>query len=76
MLCAGGLVGEGFSALSKEIGMGLVRLGTLWRQAGRSSAVDVIEDLADEFRIGNVGNDAKLAPTVWAAGDVPQGTFS
>jgi len=53
-MCAGGSVSEGFSALSEQIGMGLVRLGAPWRQVGRSSAVDVVEDFADEFRIGDI----------------------
>ena len=41
-----------------------------WRQARGSAAVDVVEDLADEFRIGDICDDAKLPAAERAEGDV------
>ena len=32
--------------------------------------MDVIEDLADEFWIGDICNHAKLAAAEWAEGDI------
>jgi hypothetical protein len=47
----------GFSALGEQIGLVLVRLGAPWLQTRGCSAVDVVEDLADEVWIGDVPND-------------------
>jgi len=51
---AGGPVAACFSAFGEEIGRGLVGLGTPRRQARGCTAVDVVEDLADEVGIGDI----------------------
>ena len=50
-----------FSAFGEQIGWGLVRLGAPRRQARGCSAVDVVEDLADEVGIGDVCDDPQLS---------------
>ena len=57
MKCAGVSVAGVFSAF-REIGWGVI-----WRAeavGGGCSAVDLVEDLADEFRIGDVHYDPQL----------------
>jgi len=52
----GGPVAKCFSTFGEQVGWGLVRFGARWRQAWGSSTVDVVEDLADQVWIGDIGN--------------------
>ena len=70
MVSAGGPVAAGFSALGKEIRKAWVGFGAPWRQARWRAAVDVVEDLADEFRIGDVPYDPELPAAEGAERDV------
>lgn len=67
---AGGPVAGCFSAFGEEVGWDLVRLGAPWWQARGCSAVDVVEDLADEVWIGHICNHAQLPAAERAEGDV------
>jgi hypothetical protein len=51
---AGGPVAACFSAFGEQVGWVLVRLGAPRRQAQGCSAVDVVENLADQVWIGDV----------------------
>ena len=67
---ASGPVAGCFSAFGEQIGWGLVRLDAPWRQARGCSAVDVVEDLADEVGIGHICNHAQLPASERAECDV------
>ena len=59
---AGGPVAACFSAFGEQVGWVLVRLGAPRRQARGCSAVDVVEDLADEVGIGHICNQRSCPP--------------
>lgn len=67
---AGGCVAGGFSAFGNQIGKNSVRLGPAWRQPWWCALLNVVENLADEFRIGDICNHAKLPAAERAEGDV------
>jgi hypothetical protein len=56
----GGPVTASFSAFGEQIGKVRVGLGAPRRQARRCSAVDVVEDLADQVWIGDVCYDPQV----------------
>jgi hypothetical protein len=58
---AGGPVAVCLSAFGEQVGWVLVRLGATRGQGRRCSAVEVVEDLADEAGIGDIPNDPQLS---------------
>jgi hypothetical protein len=50
-------------AFPKQIWIGCIGLSASWRQSWRCALLNVIEDLADELWIGDIGNDTKLSTT-------------
>jgi len=69
-MCAGGAVAEVFSAFGEQIRWVLVRLGAPRRQVRGCSAVNVVEDLANQAGIGNVRYDPQLSAAERAECDV------
>lgn len=70
IMCAGGAVAEVFSAFGEQIRWVLVRLGAPRRQVRGCSAVNVVEDLANQAGIGNVRYDPQLSAAERAECDV------
>lgn len=58
------------SGFGNPIGKTSVRLGPFWRQPWWCALLNVVENLADEFRIGDICNHAKLSAAERAEGDV------
>ena len=69
-MCAGVSVAEVFSAFGEQIGWGLVRLVAPRRKLWWCSAVDMVEDLANQVGIGNVRYNPQLSAAERAEGDV------
>lgn len=67
---AGGPAGGCFSAFGEQVRWGVVRLGAPRWQARGCSAVDVVEDLADQVWIGDIPNDPQLSAAERAEADV------
>jgi hypothetical protein len=59
LVSTGGPVAACVSTFGEQVGWGLVRLGAPRRRAKAFSAVDVVEDLADEVGIGNGAQEAR-----------------
>jgi len=70
LIFAGGRVTACYSAFGEQIGKVWVLLGAPWRQARGCSAVDVVEDLADQVWIGDIRYDPQLSAAERAKADV------
>jgi hypothetical protein len=70
MLWAGASAARLFSAFGDQIRWGRMGLGGPRGQTRGSQAVDVVEDLADQVRIGDIRYDPRLSAAERAAGDV------
>jgi hypothetical protein len=61
MVRAPGTVAWELLAFGKQIWIGCIGLSASWRQPWWCALLNVIEDFADEFWIGDVGNDTQLS---------------